>query len=212
MGIVERRERERQEVRDKILEAARELLVKEGYERMTMRRIAEAIEYTPTTIYHHFKDKEEVVLTLCQQDFARLLEALQAVPPSADPLAAMRNLGLSYARFALSYPNHYRFMFMTPAKPEHVLTEADAGWQAFGVVRAAVAAAAERGLLRPGPIDTFAQVLWASIHGAVTLLITYRPDHFPMVPPAEDLVEQVVETGLRGILASPKPLTSELLS
>lgn len=212
MGIVERRERERQEVRDKILEAARELLVKEGYERMTMRRIAEAIEYTPTTIYHHFKDKEEVVLTLCQQDFARLLEALQAVPPSADPLAAIRNLGRSYARFALNYPNHYRFMFMTPAKPEHVLTEEDAGWQAFGLLRGAVAAAAARGLLRPGSLDTLAQVLWATMHGVVTLLITYRPDQFPMVPPAEDLVEQVVETGLRGILANPKPLTSERLS
>lgn len=212
MGIVERRERERQEVREKILEAARELLVQEGYERMTMRRIAEAIEYTPTTIYHHFKDKEEVVLTLCQQDFARLLQALQAAPSSADPLSAIRNLGLSYARFALQYPNHYRFMFMTPAKPEHVLTEADAGWQAFGLVRAAVAAAAERGLLRPGSIDTFAQVLWATIHGAVTLLITYRPEQFPMVPPAADLVEQVVETGLRGLLAQPKPLTAELRS
>jgi len=152
------------------------------------------------------------VLTLCQADFGSLLATLREVAPGGDPLDGIRALGLSYARFALNYPNHYRFMFMTPATPDHVLTCEDAGWQAFALVRGAVAAAAERGLLRPGLIDTFAQVLWSSMHGVVALLITHRPDQFPMLPPAADLVEQVIETSLRGLLANPKPLTAELQS
>lgn len=205
MGTTERRERERLEIRDKILAAARELLVTEGFERMTMRRIAQAIEYTPTAIYHHFKDKDEVAIALCREDFARLLGALQQAPAPRDPLAAIRGLGMAYARFALEYPNHYRFMFMTPAKPEHEITPEEPGWQAFHVLRETVASAQKAGLLRPGSVDTLAQVVWACLHGVLALLITYRPDQFP-VPPAKDLIEQVIETSLRGVLARPKPL------
>jgi len=61
MGIIERRERERKAVRKKILDAARELFVAEGYDAVTMRRIAETIEYSPTAIYFHFKDKETLI-------------------------------------------------------------------------------------------------------------------------------------------------------
>src|SRR4026208_1121175 len=86
MGITERREREREKVRRKILDAARELFENEGYDKVTMRRIAEAIEYSPTTIYLHFEDKDDLVRALCNEDFARLLEALSLIPPAADPI------------------------------------------------------------------------------------------------------------------------------
>src|SRR5947207_10890092 len=116
---MERREREREEVRRKILDAARDLFMTEGYEKVTMRRIAEAIEYSPTTIYNHFEDKDDLVQALCFEDFGRLFEHLQAQAAPADPLQAIRQLGLAYARFGLTYPNHYRFMFMTADKFEH---------------------------------------------------------------------------------------------
>ena len=80
MGITERREREKEEIRNKILDAARDLFAREGYEAVTMRRIAEAIEYSPTTIYIHFEDKDDLVLALCHEDFARLLGALAQLP------------------------------------------------------------------------------------------------------------------------------------
>ena len=79
MGITERREREREEVRKKILDAARELFEREGYDNVTMRRIADAIEYSPTTIYLHFEDKDDLVRALCHEDFGRLLEALSLI-------------------------------------------------------------------------------------------------------------------------------------
>ena len=116
MGITERREREKEEIRHKILDAARELFATEGYEKVTMRRIAEAIEYSPTTIYLHFEDKDDLVRALCHADFGRLLEAMQLAPASADPIEAIRQLGRAYCAFALQYPNHYRFMFMTPVR------------------------------------------------------------------------------------------------
>ena len=203
MGITERREREREQVRRKVLDAARELFATEGYDRVTMRRIAEAIEYSPTTIYHHFEDKDDLVQSLCEEDFARLLGVLQVQAPPEDPAEQIRQLGLAYARFGLDHPNHYRFMFMTPAKFENGHELSDPGQKAFGLLRTAVEKAIESGRFRPGDVDTLAQVLWASLHGAVALLVTFKPEQFPHAPAAPDLIEQVVENGIRGFLASP---------
>jgi AcrR family transcriptional regulator len=198
MGIAERREREREDVRKKILDAARELFATEGYERVTMRRIADAIEYSPTTIYLHFKDKDELVQSLCQDDFLHLLAELGSGPMPKDPVDRIRQLGIGYARFGTTYPNHYRFMFMTPFKPEHEPSEA--GERAYSLVREAAAEAIAAGALRKGDVETTAQVLWATVHGAVSLLVAYG-EKFPCAPAAPDLVEQVIENGLRGLLA-----------
>ncbi|MFQ5789107.1 MAG: TetR/AcrR family transcriptional regulator [Acidobacteriota bacterium] len=197
MGIAERRERERQELRGKILDAARDLFARDGYERVTMRGIAEAIEYSPTTIYHHFKDKEELVQCLCEDDFSQLLGALQGQEVPEDPVEWIRQLGLGYARFGLQHPNQYRFMFMTPSKPED--KRPGSGDEAYLVLRSAVERALESGRFRPGNVDTVAQVLWAALHGAVALLINCEPQMFP-APPAPDLVEQVIENNIRGFL------------
>ena len=204
MGVLERREREREEVRRKILTAARDLFATEGYDRITMRRIAEAIEYSATTIYNHFEDKDDLVHALCQEDFDRLFQHLQEALPPADPVEAVRQLGLAYARFGTSYPNHYRFMFMTPGKFAYLKDhDVSPGEKAFGLLRSAVTAAIEGGHFRPGDVDTVAQVLWASMHGAIALIITLQPQHWPHAPAAPDLVEQVVETTIRGLLAEP---------
>ena len=203
MGVTERREREREEVRRKILTAARDLFASEGYDRVTMRRIADVIEYSATTIYNHFEDKDDLVHALCQEDFSRLFHHLQQAPPPADPVEAIRQLGLAYAQFGVDYPNHYRFMFMTPDKFEHLEVEVSPGEQAFGLLRTAVAAAIEGGYFRPADVDTVAQVLWASMHGAVALIITVPPQGWPHAPAVPDLVPQVVEACIRGFAAGP---------
>ena len=177
MGVIERREREREEVRRKILDAARDLFTPEGYERVTMRRIADAIEYSPTTIYNHFEDKDDLVKALCHEDFARSFGHLRQ--PRAGGSRGVRSVSsaIAYARFGLAHPNHYRFMFMTPGKFEHRRIATSPGER---VLRAP----AHRGRGRPsrrassvhGDVDTMAQVLWASMHGAVALLITLHPE------------------------------------
>ncbi|HET8645930.1 MAG TPA: TetR/AcrR family transcriptional regulator [Vicinamibacteria bacterium] len=203
MGITERREREREEVRRKILEAARELFATEGYERVTMRRIAEAIEYSPTTIYNHFEDKNALVDALCEEDFSRLLRSMGARELPADPIERILQLGQAYARFGLENPNHYRYMFMTPfeqkACADHELSPS--GEAAFGLLHDAVREAVRAGRFVPVEPLAAAQVLWASLHGVVALLITYRPEKFPHGAAAPDLVERVMENGLRGFLA-----------
>ena len=203
MGIVERREREREEVRKKILDAARELFMTEGYERVTMRRIADAIEYSPTTIYNHFEDKDDLVNALCEDDFATLLGAMSPHVFGQDPVATIRELGRGYAAFGLQNPNHYRFMFMTTAKFEQPHELSGSGQQSFGLLLKAVTQAVEQGRFRAVDPLGAAQVLWANLHGAVALLITLQPHCWPHGNAVPDLVDQVIENGLRGFLASP---------
>lgn len=203
MGIAERRERDRLGLRRKILDAARELFMREGYERVTMRRIAEAIEYSPTAIYLHFKDKDELVRALCADEFGQLLRALPQ-QPAADPVEGIRQLGMAYTRFGLAHPNHYRFMFMTG---QHQNEPSPEGWQAFGLLRTAVDKAIAAGRFRRDDPDAVAQVLWATIHGVVALLVTFEGDRFPGAPAVPDLVERVIENGIRGFLAQPAEAT-----
>jgi AcrR family transcriptional regulator len=198
MGITERREREREEIRRKILDSARELFAREGYDHVTMRAIADAIEYSPTTIYNHFEDKDDLVMALCTEDFGRLLGALSLQPRPEDALDWIRQLGRAYAAFGASYPNHYRFMFMTPEKARIQKHDLSPGEQSFGLLRAAVAEAIGQGRFEPGDPDVMAQVLWASLHGAVSLLVALGADQWPCHPPAADLVDRVIETGIRG--------------
>src|SRR5579859_7710980 len=114
MGPGDRREREKQEVRRKILDAARELFATQGYEAVTMRQIAEKIEYTPTAIYFHFQDKEQLMNELCSIDFLELAHQMNELAAEVrDPIARLRLIGTSYAAFGLQHPNHYRLLFMT---------------------------------------------------------------------------------------------------
>src|SRR5215813_136121 len=111
MGVKERREREKSETRDKILDAARELFVAEGYEGVSMRKVAEKIEYSPTAIYLHFADKEELFHELCHDDFARLAQVFQDASLPADPIERIRQIGRTYIEFGIQFPNHYKLMF-----------------------------------------------------------------------------------------------------
>ena len=108
MGTIERRERERSETREKILSAARELFAREGYEAVSMRKIAEAIEYSPTAIYVHFKDKRALMDELCRVDFGAMAKDFQYARNVADPIERLRVLGEGYVQFAVQRPNHFR--------------------------------------------------------------------------------------------------------
>ena len=203
MGITERREREREEVRRKILDAARELFATEGYANVTMRKIAEAIEYSPTAIYGHFEDKDDLVHALCHEDFARLLAMFDGQAAEVDPIERIRQLGRGYALFAAQNPNHYRFMFMTPGKFEQAHEMSAPGLESFRRLLAAVEEGIARGRFQSDDALLISQVLWASLHGAVALLVTYPPEQFPCAPPVADFVQHTCDNALRGFLIEP---------
>src|SRR3982750_4104215 len=113
MASIDRRERERLETRTRIMDAARDLFAREGYEAVSMRRVAEAIEYSPTAIYVHFRDKQDLMLQICQCDFMGLAIGVGELQKIADPVERIRRMGHAYIRFGVEHPNHYKLMFMT---------------------------------------------------------------------------------------------------
>src|SRR5438874_1367073 len=108
MGVKERRVREKEILRQEILDAARELFAKEGYENVSMRKVAEKIEYSPTTIYLYFESKADLLYYICEETFSRLLKKLESLgEESSDPLVCLRKGMRAYIEFGLKHPNHY---------------------------------------------------------------------------------------------------------
>ena len=115
MGVKDRRARQKTLLRQQILDAARDLLVRDGYEKLSMRRVAERIDYSPTAIYLHFKDKQELVSSLCDETFARLIRELETLPDEyADPVVRLRHGLERYIAFGLTHPDHYLPAFVLP--------------------------------------------------------------------------------------------------
>jgi len=203
MGVTERKLRQKQLLRQEILDAASELFVKDGYENVSMRRIAEKIEYSPTTIYLYFSDKTELLEQVCQETFARLTQILARIQEQhADPLERLRRGLLAYIKFGLENPHHYRATFMMPV-PEgvdhhHKDSETDMGMQAFDFLRHTVSDFIAAKKLRDLDLELVSQTLWAGIHGLTSLLII-KCGHFPFVA-AEKLIHSMTDTLISGAL------------
>ncbi len=205
MGIAERKGREKEDVRRRILEAAHSLFETHGYENVTMRAVADAIEYSPTTIYLHFANKDALVEALCFADFERLTSEMSKAPLPQNPVERMKALGRAYAAFGLANPNHYRFMFMTGGDwKNHARDAGSPPSKSYAVLRDAVEQAMAEGYFRKADIDLVSQIVWGSIHGIVSLLITFKPEQFPHVAPRPGLVEESMEVTLQGLLAEAK--------
>jgi AcrR family transcriptional regulator len=203
MGPKERRAREREETRTVILDAARELFVAEGFDAVTMRRIAEKIEYSPTAIYFHFRDKEALLKELCETDFLALAGQLAKIAQVKDPIERMRKTGHAYIEFGLNSPNHYRLMFMTPHPPiahdDEVLEKGNPEQDAYAFLRSIVVECIEQGLFRgtAKDVDLIAQTMWGGVHGVISLQIAKANDDWiewtPLKKRAAFMVDALIE-------------------
>lgn len=205
MGTLERRNREREEVRDLILNAARELFVEQGVEAVTMRAIAKRIEYTPTTIYHHFRDKHALLVELCIRDFQALGQAFLKIGRVADPLERLQRIGRAYVEFGIENPSHYRFLFMTPrigATEEEIHERMSPEEDAYMFLLSTVQEAIDAGLLREDLTDAeqVAQMLWSGVHGLVSLRIAMGDDDAIEWRDVRATARLMTEATVRGLL------------
>lgn len=215
MGVKERREREKSETRDKILDAARELFASEGYDGVSMRQVAEKIEYSPTAIYVHFADKNELFRELCHQDYARLAEIFKSSEMPTEAIERLRQTGRIYAEFGIRNPNHYRFMFMTP-HPPHDFDEEDREMHgnpekdAYAFLKWGVQQAIDAGCFRTELCDAemISQTLWSGVHGVLSLQIAKCKDPWVDWRPIADRVEMMLDLMLRGLIR-PTPIRNE---
>jgi AcrR family transcriptional regulator len=202
-GSQERRTRERAETRQRILEAAREMFVHQGYEATTMRAIAEKIEYTPTAIYHHFRNKEALLTELSHTDFLALATAFQRIGRIEDPIERLRRLGSAYVEFGLEHPMQYQLMFMT-LHPQIAKKDRgeDPGENAYAFLRQTCEQAIASRRLRPEyrDPDELSQIMWASLHGLIALHIVKRDDTTIRWFDPRSTAERMSAATIRGVL------------
>ena len=203
MGIVARKEKQKQEVRSLILEESMKLFVEEGFSKVSVRKIAERIQYSPTTLYLYFKDKNEILFYCCESGFKKMLEQNITLGLISDPIERLHQMGVNYLNFGLENPEFYDLMFIQEA-PMSALIDMGAGWssgdQALEALKMIVQDAMDKGLLVPAKVETVAMAVWSMVHGLVSLAIRQRLDK---LVPAED-VEKTMHESLDWLLKTMK--------
>jgi AcrR family transcriptional regulator len=194
-----RREAQRHGLRRAILDAAADLFVEEGYERFSMRQVAERIGYSATTLYRHFADKDELLFAVVDQGFERFGQELLAASTSVeDPIERVLATGRAYVRFGKQNPVYYQMMFMQRA--DYLVAPAkDTGApriDSFQVHRDTVEAAVAAGAFVPGDSLQYANYLWALVHGIVALSISMP--HFHAFD-AEEAVADAIRLSFDGL-------------
>lgn len=199
-------EQEKQQLKTLIIDSARHLFVTKGVEAVSMREIAKGIGYSATSIYSYYADKEAVLRAICDTDFLALAHSLNDIMQIKDPVERMVALGQGYAQFALSHPNHYRLMFMTPHVPcdlahggiEKNSAEQDAYMQLKTVVMGVYEA--ERFRAELNDVDLIAQTIWAGMHGVCSLEITMSCDEWVKWSDVSKRLMLMQDVLLRGLI------------
>lgn len=176
MGISERKEREKQEMRLRIIEAATSVFMEEGYEKTSLRNIAERIEYSPATIYLYYKDKDELLYEVQKQAFSKLEDVFAAEATSSDPWTRLTQICHAYVRFGKANPEIYDLMFMMRSPMNGI--KANESWSnnkdSFMTLVNCLQECMEQNLLRFDDVMLAAFSVWSMGHGLVSLNVSCR--------------------------------------
>lgn len=168
-------------MRESIIEAARELFVREGVEKTSLRAIAKKIEYSPATIYLYFKDKDEILYAVHEKAFRMFLEDFKKVSVIENPMERLRELGRQYVRFAMKHPEYYDLMFIVraPMASHKTHEEHYIGRESYDFLHATVQECIEKGYMREQNTHKAAFMIWSYVHGSVSLYIRERMTMYP---------------------------------
>ncbi len=177
MGTEERRDRERQAVTASILDAARELFLAEGYPSVSIRKIAERIEYSPAAIYSYYPSKDDIFLALAKEGFHRLDAKVRAAMVSGDALENVRSCWWAFYEFSKEQPEYFLLMFVDRSVPR--ITQQWEGFEflqqllanAVAALQSAIDAGAFPKTLSP---DAAMHMLWAGLIGPAVVGIRHR--------------------------------------
>jgi AcrR family transcriptional regulator len=175
LGIKERRQRQRQEIRGGILAAAREIALAEGWQAVTIRKIAGIIEYSPPVIYEYFGSKEEILLEGMRMGYAEQLRAVEAAGEAADgPEEALLAMGRAWLDFAFRSPDLYQVMYGLGGVPFSATETRREGERIGGVIGEAIGGVLRKYGKQPDDIEGKVALLWATAHGLVALTMVTR--------------------------------------
>ncbi len=202
----QRREREREELREQILDVAMNILIKEGYDAVTIRRLADEIAYTPGALYSYFKDKEEIIFALVLRAAKHLTLVFRAVESINNPLERLWAIGRAYITFAMEHQEYYDLMFIMSTPIQKMAeTEYTEGHAAFFILRSTVHDCMQQGYLPKADDDVAAFAMWSFVHGSVSLMIRKR---MTMIP--EEKYQDILDGAFSFLMNVMLPKHSEI--
>ena len=195
----QRREAQRDLARRAILDATAELLLEDGYDAFSIRRLVERCGYAAPSIYHYFGDKDGLLDALIDERFSKLMAQLKRVPRSADPVAYIRGLAIAFVRFGMKNPEHFRLLFTPRAGDQKPPPSSE---EARKLIEETFGALWDGGRLRTGDPQTAGQALSVMCQGLVWSRIS-RPDYAW----GKTLTEDAIDALLRGLVAQDDAAT-----
>jgi len=200
MGIAERKERQKEELKALILKAARKLFVERGITQTTIRNIADAIDYSIGTVYVYFRDKNEILHALHTQSFADLGGQFKVLYNVKDPMERLRAMGKVYITYGLENPDMYDLMFTLKAPMEFLETiqkdEWDEGKAAFDVLKTTVKECMDAGHFKGHNLEPLSFLIWSCVHGMCSLEISSRTKNVNIKNP-ENIVTDAYDEYLK---------------
>ena len=185
MGITERKEKQKTELRRMILDASMKLFVEQGFENVSIRKIADLIDYSPTTVYLYFKDKDDILFNLHELGFQKMAEYNEGLWDIKNPLLRLHKMGENYIKFGVSHPEFYDLMFIQRAPMQSIEKMVDCEWKsgdvALGRLKDTIREGMDKGLIVKGDVDAVSMAIWSMVHGLVSLSIRDRFNK--LVPP-----------------------------
>jgi AcrR family transcriptional regulator len=176
-------------LRNHILEAARAIVVRQGFDALSMRKLAEVIGYSPASLYLHFAGRDAIAHALSVEGYAILLAALHACDAIADAGERVRAMAHAYVAFGLTHPEVYRLMFMQNG------AHADAASSDPEASGETVLALFSHALVLSGS-PARAEAVWAALHGLVSLSLSATKH---LTTPADALIDGLLDLCLAGV-------------
>jgi AcrR family transcriptional regulator len=197
-AAAQRRSRQREEARRAILDATEAILLEDGEELLSIRKLALRCGYTAPTIYHYFRDKDGVIDALLEERFSRLLQRVRRVVLGPDPVANLRELARAFLRFAAGNTTFYRVMIRGSSDGgERKIQAAEATRE---IMAGPLVALHEAGRLWSPDVEAAQQSLWAVLHGVIALRLGN-----PKYAWSKNLTEVALEAMLRGLVRAAPP-------
>lgn len=177
MGIKERKERHKEDLRQRILDAAKVLFLKEGYEATSIRKIAAVIEFSPTTIYLYYKDKNDIIYALQKEGFKLLQTKFAALANVDHPFERLKAMGRTYIQFSIENREFYELMFVMKEPLEFLGNvckdgedeQWEEGKEAFDFLVYTIAECQRAGYFTKHDTNMFSLLVWSTVHGLSTL-------------------------------------------
>ena len=193
MTIATRKQREKEEMRTLILDAARKVFLEKGYGQASIRNIAEEMEYSPGTIYLYFKDKDEIFHALHEEGFRGMLEKMQPLEHVPDPFERLKAMGRVYLEFARNNKDLYDLMFIVQEPIKHEETEKwQMGQRTLEYLKSVLRQCQDKGYFKGQNIDYLSFAIWSTVHGMAALYCRDRCKAYPNIEPL-DLMNNGIE-------------------